>query len=159
MEYIQIDEDGFVSVYVNKVNQAKLALEELTLKKKELQFYKKRITEEIHQIDGSYKNYIHKQDSQRQVNIIRKFITDVQTLRSETKRKKMANQLASYEQKRQVVETILTSVDNTELTTEKYILENSWILNLTKPRMQINLIKAEPFAIVHNFVSDINRQK
>jgi hypothetical protein len=34
MEYIQIDEDGFVSVYVNKVNQAKLALEELTLKKK-----------------------------------------------------------------------------------------------------------------------------
>jgi hypothetical protein len=58
-----------------------------------------------------------------------------------------------------VVETILTSVDNTELTTEKYILENSWILNLTKPHMQINLIKAEPFAIVHNFVSDINRQK
>jgi len=125
MEYIQIDEDGFVSVYVYKANQAKLALEELALKKKELQFYKKQITEEIRQIDHSYKNFIHKQNSKMQSNFFGKLVTDVQALRNKTKRKKLANQLASYQQKKQVVETILTTVGDTELTIEKYILENS----------------------------------
>jgi len=125
MEYIQIDEDGFVSVYVYKSNQAKLALEELVLKKKELQFYKNQITEEICQIGESYKNFIHQQNSKMQSNFIGKFVTDVQTLRNKTKRKKLANRLASYQQKKKVVETILTTVGDTELTIEKYILENS----------------------------------
>jgi hypothetical protein len=127
MGFIQIEENNGNSVYGDKVIYARLALGSLMLNKKELETQKKQTIENTRQIATYYKDSISRSNLKTHGGFIRKFIKYMCIFRYRVKCKKLANQLAYYEQERKAIETVLVIIDKNQIELEMCLLEDSKI--------------------------------
>lgn len=126
MNFIEISQDGSVSIAAKDVGEAKLALKELKFQKKALNTQKKEINEQIRQIRVSYTAHTRHRGS-RFIGggWLGRIVRAGQTVSRDNDRSELANMIAPYEQKKQWLESASIRIDKAVLQVEFYIHENS----------------------------------
>ena len=115
-----------VRVNAKTVPEAKLALKELKLHKKDYALAKRQINEQQKAIRAAYTDEIRRRGSKFQGGGgVGRFIRIVQTAKRDGARKELAKKLEPLEVKKRQVEAIITAIDQTALQIEAHILKNS----------------------------------
>jgi len=122
--YVQIA-GTTVNVNANSVVEAKLALKELKLKKKEFGLMKRGVNERQKQIRASYTQEVRNRGSMvRGGGGVGKFFRAVQTISRDTKRAQLAAALAPYEQEKQRIESMIQAIDSAIIQVESHLLRH-----------------------------------
>ena len=112
-----------VSVNATSLPEAKLALKELRLKKKEFGIQKKLILARQQEIRASYTEEVRTRGSiVRGGGGIGKFLRLVQTISRDSKRSRLAVDLAPLEREKQEVENMIHTIDRVILQVEAQLL-------------------------------------
>ena len=126
VSYINI-EGNHINVTVSSPTEAKLALKQLKLKKKEFALLKRQITESERAIRAQYTDEVRRRGSKFQGSGgIGRFVRLVQTASRDAARHRLANQLAPFEQQKRSVEAIRAAIDEMILKVEEKILRDSF---------------------------------
>ena len=122
--FIQIEGET-VHVRANSLAEAKLALKELKLKKKEYGLLKRAVTERQKEIRAGYTENVRTRGSMvRGGGGVGRFVRAIQTVSRDSKRAQLANNLAPLEQQKQQIETILRAIDAALLQVEAHLLKH-----------------------------------
>lgn len=123
-KFVTIDiENARVSVNANGLAEAKLALKELKLKKKEFGIQKKIIIARQKEIRAAYTNEVRTRGSMvRGSGGVGKFFRAIQTISRDSKRSKLASDLAPLEKAKQDVEIIIHTIESVILKVEAQLL-------------------------------------
>jgi hypothetical protein len=114
-----------VHVRANSTSEAKIALKELKLKKKECSLFKREINEKQKVIRASYTDEVRTRGSMlRGGGGLGKFVRLFQTVSRDDKRSQLAIALAPLEQEKQSVESVIHAIDSAIIQVEAYILKN-----------------------------------
>jgi hypothetical protein len=104
---------GEIHFNITTKAQAKSALQEIRLKKREILLEKKESMELQRQVRASYTDYVRKRGSQfRGGGQIGRFIRTLGTLSRDQQRRALANELAPYERSRREIEARILMCDN-----------------------------------------------
>ena len=123
---VSMQDDGSIVFSVTSVPEAKLAIKQLKLWKKELGFVKREIAAEQKGIRSQYTEQVRQQGSKfRGGGGFGKFIRAVQTSQRDANRRNLSNTLQPYEQRKRDIEARISAVDQTILKIESYLLKNS----------------------------------
>lgn len=124
--FVTITADGELHVSVRSVAEAKIAIKELKLKKKECALVKRKISQSQKQIRAEYTDSVRQRGSKfRGGGSIGRLVRTVQTINRDADRRTLAQELAPLEQQKNAVEVIINATDQAILQVEKFIIENS----------------------------------
>lgn len=124
--FVTITDDGELSVSVQSVTEAKIAIKELKLKKKEYALVKRDISQQQKQIRAEYTDKVRQRGSKfKGGGSIGRLVQTVQTINRDTDRRSLAQELAPLEQQKNAIDAILNAIDRTILQIERFIVENS----------------------------------
>lgn len=125
-DFVSISEDGRITVSVQSLAEAKIAIKALKLKKKEYALMKRELAQQQKVIRTEYTDKVRQQGSKvRGGGSIGRFVRTVQTINRDADRRTLAQRLAPLEEQKNAVDRIITAIDQTILQLEKYILGNS----------------------------------
>lgn len=111
-----------VECNVENVAEAKIALKELKLLKKEYGIQKRLIADNQKAIRAQYTDQTRRQGSvMRGGGGIGKFVRSMQSASRDTQRANLAKALAPYEKQKQQVEAIMLTIDKVILNVESFI--------------------------------------
>jgi len=118
--------DTEVDISLQSVADAKRALKELRLKKKEYALAKRDISQRQKLIRAEYTDTVRRRGSKfRGGGGLGSFIRTVQTFSRDAERSALAQQLAPLERQKFSVDAIINGIDQAILQIESYIVENS----------------------------------
>jgi hypothetical protein len=118
-------EGSTVQVNATSPDEAKIALKELRLKKKEFGLIKRNFASEQKEIRVDYSNEVSTRGSKmRGGGGLGKFVRTIQTISRDIKRASTANKLTPLEQRKQEVEALIHTIDTVIIQVEAYILKN-----------------------------------
>lgn len=124
--FVTITDKGELRVSAQSVAEAKIAIKELKLKKKEYALIKREISQHQKQIRAEYTDRVRQQGSKfRGGGSIGGLVRTVQTINRDAARRALAQQLAPLERQKGAVETITNAIEQTILQLERYIIEHS----------------------------------
>lgn len=124
--FVTITDNGELRVSAQSVPEAKIALKQLKLKKKEYALVKREISQHQKQIRAEYTDMIRQRGSKFiGGGGIGRLVRTVQTINRDADRRILAQQLAPLEQKKNAIEAIINTIDQMILQVERYIVENS----------------------------------
>lgn len=124
--FVTITDNGELRVSAQSVAEAKIALKELKLRKKEYALVKREISQHHKQIRAEYTDMIRQRGSKFiGGGGIGRLLRTVQTINRDADRRTLAQQLAPLEQKKNGIEAIINAIDQMILQVERYIVENS----------------------------------
>jgi hypothetical protein len=124
--FVDITPDGQISMSANTAAEAKIALEELNRKKKELLRDKEQLTEQERQIQANYTAEVRNRESKLQGGeSMGRFVRAFQTSDLDAVRRNLEQQLAPLEQQKRKIEAIEAAIEQLILEVESIILENS----------------------------------
>ena len=118
--------DG-ASVRLNVANpaEARVALKELKLKKKEYGLLKREAALQLKEIRSAYSNEVATRGSKfLGRGSFGRIIRAVQTLSRDSKRAEVANRIAPLEQRIMEIEAIIHTIDSTIVQVEAYLVKN-----------------------------------
>lgn len=120
--FVQIDGDT-VRYNVNNLAEAKIALKELKLKKKEFGVIKRDIAARQKAIRASYTHEVRNRGSMvRGGGGLGKFIRHFQTASRDSRRSQLANELAPFEIEKQKIEGMIGAIESLIVQLEVHIL-------------------------------------
>lgn len=115
-----------MNISLHSLADAKRALKELKLKKKEYVLAKRDISQRQKLIRAEYTDTVRRRGSKfRGGGGLGSFIRTVQTFSRDAERSALAQQLAPLEQQKNSVDAIINGIDGAILQVESYIVENS----------------------------------
>lgn len=118
--------DTDLDISLRSVADAKRALKELKLKKKEYALAKRDISQRQKLIRAEYTDTVRRRGSKfRGGGGLGSFIRTVQTFSRDAERSALAQQLAPLERQKNSVDAIINGIDQAILQIESYIVENS----------------------------------
>ncbi|NJO79247.1 MAG: hypothetical protein HC827_12490 [Cyanobacteria bacterium RM1_2_2] len=124
--FVMIATDGEWRILVRSVAEAKTAIKELKLKKKEYALIKREISQQQKQIRAEYTDQVRQRGSKfRGGGSIGCLVRTVQTIHRDADRRTLAQELAPLEQQKNAIEAIINTIDQTILQVERFIIENS----------------------------------
>lgn len=124
--FVKITDDGELHISAKSVVEAKIAIKEMKLKKKEYALVRREISQRQKQIRVEYTDQVRQRGSKfRGGGSIGRLVRTVQTINRDADRRSLAQELAPLEQQKNTVETIINSIDQGILQIEKFIFENS----------------------------------
>lgn len=124
--FVTTTADGELRVSVRTVAEAKIAIKELKLKKKEYALVKREITQRQKQIRAEYTDSVRQRGSKFSGGgSIGRLVRTVQTINRDAHRRTLAQELAPLEEQKNAVEAITNEIDQAILQVEKFIIENS----------------------------------
>ena len=124
--FVTMTDDGELRVSARSVAEAKIAIKELKLKKKEYALMKREISQQQKQIRAEYTDQVRQRGSKlRGGGSIGHLVRTVQTINRDADRRTLAQELAPLEQQKNVIESMVNTIDQTILQVERFILENS----------------------------------
>jgi hypothetical protein len=113
-----------IRVNTSTIAEAKLAIKELRLKKKEYALQKRAATDKQKEIRAQYTDEVRSRGSiMRGGGGFGKFVRAVQSSSRDIKRAQLANALAPYEKQKQDIDSILRAIDSAILQVEGAILK------------------------------------
>ncbi len=119
-------EGDIVRYNVNNLAEAKIALKELKLKKKEFGVLKREVVARQKEIRASYTHEVRNRGSMmRGGGGLGKFVRAIQTVSRDSKRAGLANDLAPLEQEKVRIERMVGAIDSLIIRLEAYILNLS----------------------------------
>jgi hypothetical protein len=114
-----------IRVNTSTVAEAKFAIKELKLKKKEYSLQKRAVTDKQKEIRAQYTDEVRSRGSMmRGGGGLGKFVRAVQSASRDSKRAQLANALAPYENQKQDIDAILRAIDSAILQVEAAILKH-----------------------------------
>ncbi len=123
---VTISDNGELCVSINSTADAKIAIKELKLKKKEYALVKREISQHQKQIRSEYTDKVRLRGSKvRGGGSIGSFVRTVQTINRDADRRTLTQQLAPLDQQKNAVNRIINVIDQTILQVENYIIDNS----------------------------------
>jgi hypothetical protein len=124
--FVEFTQDGRIIIRASTVAEAKLALKELKLKKKENSITKREITNQQQQIRAGYTDKIRREGTKmRGGGSIGRFVRDFQTSSRNIDKANLARKLAPINKQKSQIDAILTAIDKAVIQVETYILKNS----------------------------------
>lgn len=124
--FVTIAVDGDVHVSARSVVEAKIAIKELKLKKKDYTLIKREISQNQKQLRANYTDGVRQRGSKfRGGGSIGSFVRTVQTINHDAERRNLAQELTPLEQQKNAVERIINEIDKAILQVEKFIIDNS----------------------------------
>jgi len=118
--------DTNVTAEVNSVQDAKLSIKELKLKKKELGIKKKEVSGRISEIRSAYRvRSANRGPMVRGGGKVGGFFRFFQSANRHADRSGKENSVASLEEVKAKIDTMINSIDKAILALEKYIVANS----------------------------------
>jgi hypothetical protein len=124
--FVTVDADGDLRVSARSVAEAKIAIKELKLKKKEYALIKREISQKQKQIRAEYTDNVRQRGSKlRGGGGIGSFIRTVQTISRDADRRSLAQELAPLEQQKNTVDAMTNAINRAILKVEKIIIQNS----------------------------------
>ncbi len=125
-EVVRFEQNGDVKLHVNSVAEAKIALKQLRLRKREIGTAMKSIMEQQREIRAAYTDKVrHRGSKIRGGGGVGRFIRAVQTSSRDADRKNLAKNLAPYEERRTQLERMASVIDRAIIQIENYIAQNS----------------------------------
>jgi hypothetical protein len=123
--YIQI-EGTSLHINVHSLSEAKIALKELKLKKKEYGLWKRAVNEQQKGIRAAYTEQVRSRGSMmRGGGGFGKFVRAIQTMSRDSKRGRLAHDLSPLGSEKQYIEAMIRTIDSAILQVDAYILRNS----------------------------------
>jgi hypothetical protein len=124
--FVSITTEGKLCVSAQSVAEAKIAIKELKLKKKEYALVKRKISQSQKQIRAEYTHNVRQRGSKfRGSGSIGRLIRTVQTINRDADRRTLAQELAPLEHQKSAVEATLNAIDQAIVQLEKFIIKNS----------------------------------
>lgn len=124
--FVTIASNGQIHVSARSAAEAKIAIKELKLKKKEYALVKREISQQQKQIRAEYTDAVRQRGSKfRGGGNIGRIVRTVQTINRDADRRALAQQLAPLEQQKNVVDTMINAIDQAILQVEMYLIQNS----------------------------------
>ncbi len=124
--FVTMTDSGELRISARSVAEAKIAIKELKLKKKEYALMKREISQQQKQIRADYTDQVRQRGSKlRGGGSIGHLVRTVQTINRDADRRTLAQELAPLEQQKNVIESMVNTIDQTILQVERFILENS----------------------------------
>lgn len=121
-QLVQVTDTG-VHSEVNSIDDAKLAIKELKIKKKEYALTKKLLANQQKQLRAEYTNEVRTRGSMvKGRGAILGFARSMQSISRDNRRAKLAKDLAPLEQKKMRVEKVVSAIDDAIIKLEAYIL-------------------------------------
>lgn len=118
--------DANVTVESNSVKDAKLSIKELRLKKKELGIQKKEVSSQISEIRSAYRvKSANRGPMVRGGGKVGGFFRLFQRANRHADRSNKENNIASLEEVKTKIDTLINSVDKAILALEKYVVTHS----------------------------------
>jgi hypothetical protein len=115
-----------ITVNVNSVDEAKLALKELKLKKKEFGLLKRSITEKQKEIRADYTGDVRSRGSMmRGGGGLGKLVRVMQSASRDARRAQLARNLEPLEAKKQEIEAMIRAIDSAILQVEAALLKHN----------------------------------
>ncbi len=122
MNHATLLSSGNVSLTIKSVAEAEIALKELKLQKKALQVQKKEIAEEIRCIRVAHTDVNLRRGSKMQGGgWLGRVVRLWQTAERDTHRYSLATKIAPYEERKQLLEKSLISIDKALLIVQNYV--------------------------------------
>ncbi|MEH2264323.1 hypothetical protein [Nostoc sp.] len=124
--FVTIDGDSQLHISFQSSAEAKIAIKELKLKKKEYAFVKREISQQQKIIRAEYTDKVRQRGSKiRGGGSIGRVVRTIQTINRDGDRRALAQQLTPLEQQKNAVDGIINAIDQAILQIERYIIENS----------------------------------
>jgi len=122
--FVSIAEDGRISANFETVPEAKKAIEELQLQKKQLNLRANQISQQLNAIQAKHGQV---RSGSRFVGggRIGRIVRSVQSISRDTKRMQFASEMAPLKDQRQRIDSQKNAIDQVILQVEEYILRNS----------------------------------
>jgi hypothetical protein len=125
MQLVTVDRNG-VRLNIGSVAEAKQALKELKLKKKELSLLRKQVVAQQQALRAEHTDKVRTQGSMlRGGGGLGKFIRNVQRASRDADKRQLANALRPLEMQKQSLDSLITAVEQAILKVEAYIVQNS----------------------------------
>ena len=125
-EVAHFEKNGDVKLDIKSVPDAKLALKQLRLRKRELGAAKKVVMEEQRQIRAGYTEKVRERGSKfGGGGGVGRFVRAVQSASRDADRKQLAKNLEPYEEQRSRLEAAMNVIDRAILQVENYIAQSS----------------------------------
>lgn len=125
-KFVTIAANGQISISVQSLAEAKVALKELKLKKKENALVKRELTQQQKIIRAEYTDKVRQQGSKvRGGGSIGRIVRTIQTVNRDADRRALAQRLAPLEEQKTAVDGTINTIDQAILQIERYIVENS----------------------------------
>lgn len=124
--YVTFAPSGEIIVRANTVAEAKLALKELKLKKKEQSILKRQLMEQERQIRATYTDTVRRRGSKFQGGgTVGKYVRLFQTAKRDATRSDLAVELTPLEHQKSRCEAMIQLLNKFILQVEMFILNNS----------------------------------
>ncbi|MEH2144049.1 hypothetical protein [Nostoc sp.] len=124
--FVTINSDGKLHILVQSLAEAKIAIKELKLKKKEYAWRKREISQQQKIIRAEYTDNVRQRGSKtRGSSIMSRLAQTLQTSKSDADRRALAQQLPPLEQQKNAVDEKINEIDQAMLQIERYNIENS----------------------------------
>jgi cobalamin biosynthesis Co2+ chelatase CbiK len=123
--FVSISDNGDLHVSAKSSAEAKIAIKELKLKKREYALVKREISQKQKSIRAEYTNSVRQKGSKfigggGFGNLVR----TVQTISRDADRRTLAQELAPLEQQKNAIEGIVNAIEQAILQLERFIIEN-----------------------------------
>jgi hypothetical protein len=113
-----------IRVRTNSLDEAKMAIKELKLMKKQYALSKRTVGEEQKRIRAQYTQEVRSRGSMmRGGGGIGRFVRDIQSGSRDNRKARLASDLAPLEQKKQEIETVIRAIDSTIIQVEAAIIK------------------------------------
>jgi len=118
--------NGDIHISIESVPEAKLAVKQLKLKKKEFALDKNAVTTELSRMRAEHQIHLGNQGSMvRGGGNLGKTIRTVQHISRDTAKQSYVNALAPLERQKTAIEQHMLKIDDAVMQLERYILENT----------------------------------
>jgi hypothetical protein len=123
--FVNISDNGDLHVSAKSLAEAKIAIKELKLKKREYALVKREISQKQKSVRAEYTNSIRQKGSKFiGGGGLGRLVRTVQTISRDADRRTLAQELAPLEQQKNAIEGIVNSIDQAILQLERYIIKN-----------------------------------
>ncbi len=124
--FVNISNNGDLNVSAKSVAEAKIAIKELKLKKREYALAKREISQQQKLIRAEYTNSVRQKGSKFiGGGGFGRLVRTVQTISRDVDRRTLAQELAPLEQRNNTIDGIINAIEQAVLQLEKFIIEKS----------------------------------
>lgn len=125
MPYAWVEDNGTVRTQFDTVAEAKIAIKELRLEKKDWNVTKKDVAAQIAAIRADYRSEVAQRGSKVQGGGgFGRFLRGMQTASRDNRRAKVDEAIRPLEEHKADLDRVLTNIDSVILQLERYVLEN-----------------------------------
>jgi cobalamin biosynthesis Co2+ chelatase CbiK len=123
--FVNISDNGDLHVSAKSLAEAKIAIKELKLKKREYALVKREISQKQKSIRAEYTNSVRQKGSKFiGGGGFGRLVRTVQTISRDADRRTLAQELAPLEQQKNAIEGIVNAIEQATLQLERFIIEN-----------------------------------